>query len=170
MSTDHVLIKGAGDLASGVASVLKNHGYRVIMTEVERPTCVRRMVSFAEAVFFMEDNKAIFKRLLSSIRSGNPAVLYTLVDTKGYTDIKTGSRLLICSGGRKYGTLGKESLDLEMQARGEKILSSSVPGTGLIESTVKMLEESYFPRKKLLVFGGGHVSLPLVEMAGISGY
>ncbi|WP_243277031.1 selenium-dependent molybdenum cofactor biosynthesis protein YqeB [Desulfallas sp. Bu1-1] len=51
MSTDCVLIKGAGDLASGVAYVFKKEGYRVLMTEIERPTCVRRTVSFAEAVY-----------------------------------------------------------------------------------------------------------------------
>jgi len=51
LSNDWVLIKGAGDLASGVAYVFKKEGYRVLMTEIERPTCVRRAVSFAEAVY-----------------------------------------------------------------------------------------------------------------------
>ncbi|SFG47413.1 xanthine dehydrogenase accessory factor [Desulfotomaculum arcticum] len=48
---EFVIIKGAGDLASGVAYVLKSEGYNVIMTEIEKPTCVRRKVSFAEAVY-----------------------------------------------------------------------------------------------------------------------
>lgn len=51
MSLDYVLIKGAGDLASGVAYVFREAGYPVVMTEIERPTCVRRTVSFAEAVY-----------------------------------------------------------------------------------------------------------------------
>ncbi len=51
LSNEWVLIKGAGDLASGVAYVFKKEGYRVLMTEIERPTCVRRAVSFAEAVY-----------------------------------------------------------------------------------------------------------------------
>lgn len=45
-----VVIKGAGDLASGVAYRLFNSGLDVIMTEIERPLVVRRTVSFAEAV------------------------------------------------------------------------------------------------------------------------
>lgn len=49
--SDFVLIKGAGDLASGVAYVLIAEGYKVIMTEIEQPTCVRRKVSFAEAIY-----------------------------------------------------------------------------------------------------------------------
>ena len=46
-----VVIKGAGDLASGVAYVLKNEGYKILMTDIHQPTCVRRKVSFAEAVY-----------------------------------------------------------------------------------------------------------------------
>lgn len=46
-----VLIKGAGDLASGVAFRLFRCGFPVIMTELARPLAVRRAVSFAEAVY-----------------------------------------------------------------------------------------------------------------------
>jgi len=46
-----VLIKGAGDLATGVAYRLFKSGLSVVMTEIQRPTVVRRTVSFAEAVY-----------------------------------------------------------------------------------------------------------------------
>jgi xanthine dehydrogenase accessory factor len=46
-----VLIRGAGDLASGVAIRLFRAGLNVAMTELEQPLAVRRTVSFAEAVF-----------------------------------------------------------------------------------------------------------------------
>jgi len=46
-----ILIKGAGDLASGVAYRLKRAGFPLIMTELPAPTLVRRTVSFGEAVF-----------------------------------------------------------------------------------------------------------------------
>ncbi len=46
-----VLIKGAGDLASGVALRLHHSGFPVVMTELARPLAVRRMASFAQAVF-----------------------------------------------------------------------------------------------------------------------
>lgn len=49
---DHlVIVKGAGDLASGAAYRLFRSGFPVIMTELARPTVVRRAVAFAEAVF-----------------------------------------------------------------------------------------------------------------------
>jgi xanthine dehydrogenase accessory factor len=46
-----VLIRGAGDLASGVALRLWRAGLRVIMTELPQPLAVRRLVSFSEAVY-----------------------------------------------------------------------------------------------------------------------
>jgi xanthine dehydrogenase accessory factor len=46
-----VVIKGAGDLASGVAFRLVRSGFPVIMTELPQPTVVRRSVAFAQAVF-----------------------------------------------------------------------------------------------------------------------
>ncbi len=45
-----VLIRGAGDLASGVAVRLRRAGFAVAMTELARPTAIRRTVSFCEAV------------------------------------------------------------------------------------------------------------------------
>ncbi len=46
-----VLIKGAGDLASGVAGRLYRSGLRVAMTELPQPLMVRRTVSFGEAIY-----------------------------------------------------------------------------------------------------------------------
>jgi xanthine dehydrogenase accessory factor len=52
MSSDNfVLLRGGGDLASGVALRLHRAGIRVVITELAQPLAVRRTVSFAEAVF-----------------------------------------------------------------------------------------------------------------------
>lgn len=45
------LIKGAGDLATGVGLRLHRAGFGVVMTEIAQPTPVRRTVAFAEAVY-----------------------------------------------------------------------------------------------------------------------
>jgi xanthine dehydrogenase accessory factor len=45
-----VVIKGAGDLATGVAWRLAKAGFPVVLLEREQPLAVRRAVSFAEAV------------------------------------------------------------------------------------------------------------------------
>lgn len=46
-----ILIKGAGDIATGVAWRLRRCGFPVVMTEVAEPTVVRRNAAFAEAVY-----------------------------------------------------------------------------------------------------------------------
>ncbi len=46
-----VAVKGAGDLATGVALRLHRVGMAVVMTEVQRPTVIRRTVAFAEAAY-----------------------------------------------------------------------------------------------------------------------
>jgi xanthine dehydrogenase accessory factor len=44
------VIKGAGDLASGIALRLYRSGFNIVMTEIAQPTAVRRTVCFSEAV------------------------------------------------------------------------------------------------------------------------
>jgi xanthine dehydrogenase accessory factor len=46
-----VLIKGAGDLASGIALRLRRARFDIVMTEIPRPTAVRRTVCFSQAVY-----------------------------------------------------------------------------------------------------------------------
>lgn len=46
-----VVIKGAGDLATGVACRLFTCGFSVVMTETARPTTVRCTVAFSQAVY-----------------------------------------------------------------------------------------------------------------------
>lgn len=50
-TTELVLVRGGGDLATGVAICLHQSGYKVIVTELAQPLVVRRKVAFAEAVF-----------------------------------------------------------------------------------------------------------------------
>ncbi|MCL2368341.1 MAG: selenium-dependent molybdenum cofactor biosynthesis protein YqeB [Oscillospiraceae bacterium] len=45
-----VLIKGAGDIATGIALRLWHAGFAVVMTEIPVPTTIRRTVSFSPAV------------------------------------------------------------------------------------------------------------------------
>ncbi|MDO4548898.1 MAG: selenium-dependent molybdenum cofactor biosynthesis protein YqeB [Clostridia bacterium] len=78
-----VAIKGAGDLASGVAVRLKLSGFEILMTEIEHPTAIRRTVCFSRAV---NDGAAVVEGLkaksadspghaLELIREGYIAVL-----------------------------------------------------------------------------------------------
>lgn len=53
-----ILIKGAGDLATGIAYRLKKSGFDIVMTEINKPTTVRRTVAFSQAVF---DNEIVIE-------------------------------------------------------------------------------------------------------------
>jgi xanthine dehydrogenase accessory factor len=45
------IVRGGGDLGTGVAHRLHRAGFTVMVTELPQPLCVRRTVSFAEAVY-----------------------------------------------------------------------------------------------------------------------
>ncbi len=49
-----ILIRGGGDLATGVAIRLLRSGLRLVVTELSQPLTVRRTVSFAEAIYSSE--------------------------------------------------------------------------------------------------------------------
>jgi xanthine dehydrogenase accessory factor len=57
------VVRGGGDLGSGVAHTLHKSGFKVLILEVAQPKAIRRKVSFAQAVFdghtIVEDVKAV---------------------------------------------------------------------------------------------------------------
>ncbi len=62
-----VLIKGAGDIASGIAHRLHRCHFRVCLTETDSPLTVRRAVAFSEAVYNGEKEvEGIVARLVKS--------------------------------------------------------------------------------------------------------
>lgn len=86
-----VLIRGAGDLASGVALRLRRSGLRVVMCELPEPLAVRRLVSFSEAVYQREctveevtarrvDDPTDALRILQLLAKG---IIPVLVDPQG---------------------------------------------------------------------------------------
>lgn len=49
-----VIIRGAGDLATGIALRLKRAHISVIMTDIPAPTAIRRTVAFSQAIVLGE--------------------------------------------------------------------------------------------------------------------
>jgi xanthine dehydrogenase accessory factor len=94
------LVKGAGDLATGVALRLLRSGFAVVMTEIARPTVVRRTVAFAEAVYegrtVVEGVEGIKvddpAQIEAAMRQGTIAVV---ADPEGATLRKMGFSLLV---------------------------------------------------------------------------
>jgi xanthine dehydrogenase accessory factor len=50
-SPPFILLRGGGDLASGVAARLLRSGFCLLITELAQPRAIRRLASFAEAVY-----------------------------------------------------------------------------------------------------------------------
>lgn len=46
-----VVVKGAGDIATGIIWRLHQAGFKVVATELSKPTAIRRMVAFAQAIY-----------------------------------------------------------------------------------------------------------------------
>lgn len=59
-----ILIKGAGDIATGIAVRLKNSGMQVVMTEIAIPTTVRRSVAFSRAVY---EGSAVVENIIARL-------------------------------------------------------------------------------------------------------
>jgi xanthine dehydrogenase accessory factor len=71
----YILIRGGGDLASGIALRLSRSGFKVVIAELPNPLAVRRTVSFSEAVYAGEIIiEGLCARLVDS-----PAEAYELV-------------------------------------------------------------------------------------------
>ena len=80
-----ILVRGGGDLATGIIWQLCRSGYPVIITECERPMAIRREAAFCEAVRFGEKEvEGITCRRASSIEEAleevTPAAPQLLVD------------------------------------------------------------------------------------------
>ena len=69
---DTIVIRGGGDLATGIAYRLFKSGYKVIIIEIEKPLAIRRTVSFSEAVYIgeitIEGVKGVLSRSMEDIR------------------------------------------------------------------------------------------------------
>lgn len=85
MREELVIVRGGGDLATGVAIRLARSGFRVMVSELAHPMSVRRKVSCSEAVFdgeiTIEDTRvlrvATFEEALKVVRAD---VIPVLVD------------------------------------------------------------------------------------------
>lgn len=75
MMKERVWIKGAGDLASGIATRLYRCGFLIVMTDIPVPTTVRRTVAFSPCVYEgsakVEDVEAVFCRNPEEIQAAH---------------------------------------------------------------------------------------------------
>lgn len=83
-----VVIRGGGDIASGIAHRLFISGFKVLILEIDKPSCIRRTVSFGEAVYSKEVNIEGVKGILVNDKNGislalNNKLIPVYIDRKG---------------------------------------------------------------------------------------
>ncbi len=83
-----VLLRGGGDLASGVAARLFRSGFRLLITELPQPRVIRRLASFAEAVYAgrtqVEGIEAVrIGQAAEAARLANQGQIPVLIDPSG---------------------------------------------------------------------------------------
>lgn len=68
---DMVVVRGGGDLASGIIHRLYKSGFKVVVLEIEKPLSIRRAVSFSESIYSreveIEGVKGIFAESIEDI-------------------------------------------------------------------------------------------------------
>ena len=71
-----VIIRGAGDIATGIALRLKRAHISVVMTDIPAPTAIRRTVAFSQAIVLGETKVED----VTAHRADTPAVAMTLLE------------------------------------------------------------------------------------------
>jgi xanthine dehydrogenase accessory factor len=84
---DLIIIKGAGDIATGIAHRLFSSGFAVVMTELPQPMVIRRTVAFAQAIFsgqaVVEDVAAVKTERADALHVVSKGQIPVVVDPEG---------------------------------------------------------------------------------------
>lgn len=100
MNRELVIVRGGGDLATGTIHKLHRSGFKVLVLEVPKPTCIRRTVSLGEAVFEGEITvEGVTARHVTSIqemeRAWEANQIPVMVDPKGQIIDKLHPKVVI---------------------------------------------------------------------------
>lgn len=88
MDRETIIVRGGGDIASGAIQKLYRSGFNVLVLEIDKPTAIRRNVSFCEAAYSKEtDVEGIKARLVNNLEEIKKAfkerIIPVIVDPRG---------------------------------------------------------------------------------------
>ena len=99
----------------------------------------------------------LYRTVRASVDQGKCAVLVTRLKD-------SSSKLLVLENGEISGTLGSTELDREAQTVALELLSKRASSTVTLGGE-PVFFEVHGPPRTLIVFGAGHVSMPLISLA-----
>jgi len=124
--------------------------------------------------------KNIYSELNELIKSGKNAALCVVVETKGSTPRKAGSKMIVYDDKKILGTIGGGSIEFNVIDKAIEVIQNNAPQkfTFNLESDLDMTCGGYvevyiepvFPLPKLYIFGAGHVGKAVAEFASKTGF
>lgn len=131
----------------------------------------------------MSRNDDIFETIVRLRRDGIPAALATIVGTRGSTPGRTTMRLLVLGDGTFLGTVGGGCLEAEvydtaLEVIGDeqprslqfRLTEQESPDSGLMCGGEVTIFVEPITTPCLWIFGGGHVSKALCQVAALAGF
>ena len=122
--------------------------------------------------------------LAEAIQKKQPAVLATVVETRGASPARAGAQSGLRADGKTDGTVGGGKLEAAILADARSALAAGQPqlkryslteegpdavGT-LCGGEVQVFFHVYLPPPRLVIVGGGHIGRPLKGMAEAAGF
>jgi xanthine dehydrogenase accessory factor len=104
---------------------------------------------------------SMYRAVRAEVDQGRCAALVTSLED-------TSSKLLVMEDGRLSGTLGNPALDREARATALDLIQKRTARTVSLPAgsgNVEAFFEVHGPPSRLIVFGAGHISMPLVKLA-----
>jgi xanthine dehydrogenase accessory factor len=119
--------------------------------------------------------QSLYKKIADLENSNQKAVLCTIIATKGSAPRKVGAKMIVYSNGIIDGTIGGGALEKKVIEQALQVLKSNeaiVVTHNLVSElamccggTVELFIEPIMNKKKLLVFGAGHIGKSLAKFA-----
>ncbi len=128
-------------------------------------------------------SEPIYQKLAAVEASGQPCVLCTIINSRGSTPRRVGSKMLFFPDGTIMGTVGGGELEARVIQTAQQTLKTGQPETlqfsmvdpargdpGVCGGTVAVFIEPVFPRPTLVVVGMGHVGKAVAHLGGWLGF
>lgn len=118
---------------------------------------------------------SIYQKIIEIENSSIKAAVCTIVNTRGSAPRKKGTKMIVYSNGSIYGTIGGGALEKKVIEQAQEVLKQNEPQTvvhNLVSElamccggTVELFIEPIVNKKKLYIFGAGHIGKALAKYA-----
>jgi xanthine dehydrogenase accessory factor len=169
----------------GARKVLERHREQAIAVPVEdEGVCldIDTPADYSRAMS-RRSRRTVFEELKDANQRGESVALVTILETQGSTPQKAGAKMVVGRDGRLRGTVGGGCVENEILSRARRTIetrrckieefdfNADEDENGLIcGGSMKVFIEPVIPSPRLFVIGGGHVGMPVAQVAKLAGF